>query len=157
MKKILALVLTLVLVCSLSVAVFADYVPSVIPDPPIDPIHPTFVFDGMEIPESDIIIYSVDEALANLEGDALDEFVAFYEAAKAIKDRVVVDFFWYSVNEKYEISEEHPLYFTFDCEGENVGVTVNGKEVEVTFNEKISYTAPLGLQTGSVAILCDAE
>ena len=164
MKKFFAIVLALALVCSFGVAAFAAGSPT--SSNPVEEyveaaaeeaVSP-FAYEGNEVPAEAIVMLSVDEAAEKLEGEEKEAFLAAYEDAKAIEGKVVVDFFWLALanEEEYTVNAENPLYFTFDCEGENVGVQVNGKDMAVTDNGGNSYTAAL-TELGAVAILCDAE
>ena len=156
MKKTLAFVLALAIVCSLSVAAFAAGSPvKEIPTPayfgPALKAACPFSYEGNEA--KDVIATAVDKADA-LEAADKEAFLAAYEAAKAITGKVVVDFFW--VDADYAVDADHPLVYSFECKGENVQVQVNGKDMEVVETADNTYSAKL-TELGAVAILCDAE
>ena len=166
MKKSLAFVLALVLVCSLSVVAFAA--PSTTKTSPAEVYAAPakaggFVICDMatdavedEIPAEEVTVVAVDDA-ATLEDADKEAFLAAYEAAKAVEGKAVVDFFWLAVPEQYTVDAENYLKFSFTCEGENVQVQVNGNDMEVVAEDAPNaYFAKL-TELGAVAILCDAE
>ena len=156
MKKTLAFVLAFAIVCSLSVAAFAagspvKPAPAPYTGPALKAATCPFSYEGNEA--KDVVATAVDKADA-LEAADKEAFLAAYEAAKAITDKVVVDFFW--VDADYAVDADHPLVYSFECKGENVQVQVNGKDMEVVETTDNAYNAKL-TEYGAVAVLCDAE
>ena len=109
-----------------------------------------------EIEASDIIMLPLTDA------DELNEedkaaFLEAFEEAKKITDKLVKYLFWFDVpEEKGEISPEHPYNFRFRCEGEDVGVQVNGNEMAVENIQDDLYQATL-TETGAVMITTALE
>ena len=172
MKKIIAIALALACVLSLSVCAFAAGSPIYRPDPvapkeddgwditddgKVDvekgdvPVHTT-------IPKDAVKTIAIDKATEELSEEDAAAFQAAYDAVKDLKDVSVFKFFWLIVDEEkagLKISAEDALVYCFSCPGENVKVTVNGKDMKVVDNGDGKYTASL-TETGAVAILCDA-
>lgn len=172
MKKIFAVILALVLVCSLGAVAFAAGSPvkanpvEVYTGPALNEkeedeggiIICDMATDAVEdeVPAEEVTVVAVDDA-DSLEDADKEAFLAAYEAAKAVEGKAVVDFFWLDVPEQYTVDAENYLKFSFKCEGENVQVQVNGNEMEVVAeDEPNAYFAKL-TELGAVAILCDAE
>ena len=157
MKKTLALLLALAVVCSLGVSALAAGSP--VKDTPAwynaggaakKTVSP-FAFNGAEA--KNVVTVPVEKA-DTLGAADKEAFLAAYEAAKAITDKVVADFFW--VGADYAVDADHPLVYSFACKGENVQVQVNGKDMEVVETADNAYNAKL-TEYGAVAVLCDAE
>ena len=164
MKKFLALVLALAMVLALGVAAFADAGSPSTDDgggkdlayrgPALNQAAEKktdnavkLVKDGNEV-EIELVDISNADTL-----DAADKeaFLAAYEAAKAVTDKVVKYFFWVK-----PAGVEPPADFEFTCEGTGVEVTVNTNPCEVVAGaEENAYIAKL-TEFGAVAILCDA-
>lgn len=81
-------------------------------------------------------------------------FMAAYEEAKAIQDRVVKYFFWLDVPEEYIPENFGYGKFEFNCDGENVEVFVNGNPMEVVHVGGEDYFAKL-TEFGPVMVVCD--
>lgn len=81
-------------------------------------------------------------------------FMDAYEEAKAIEDRVVKYFFWLDVPETYIPDNFGYGKFEFNCAGDNVECTVNGKPMEVVHVDGDDYFAKL-TEFGPVMVVCD--
>ncbi len=63
-------------------------------------------------------------------------------------------FFWLDVKGGYEIPAGDYIRYDFTCQGENVQLQVNGKDMEVVHVDGADYYAKL-TELGAVSILCD--
>ncbi len=175
MKKVFALVLAFALVLSLGVVAFAANSPSSptsggsssTPDngwgeyttavaPPAK--------SGMEIhgadnkvvavvPEDEMTLLGVADA-DKLDAEDKEAFLAAYEEAKAVEDKVVQYFYWIDIPEDFKTDGFTWFRYDFKCAGKNVEVYVNGHPMEVVHVEGVDYYAKL-TEFGAVAILCD--
>ena len=90
-----------------------------------------------------------------LSAENKEAFLAAYEEAKNVEGKKLKSFYWLDIPSKYKNMEDFGYAeYKFTCTGENVQVTVNGKEMEVEQTGKNSYTAKL-TEFGAVAIFCD--
>lgn len=90
-----------------------------------------------------------------LSAEDKEAFLAAYEEAKNIEGKKVKYFYWLDIPEEYKEMDGFAYgKYEFTCTGENVQVTVNGKEMEVEQTGKNTYFAKL-TEFGAVAILCD--
>lgn len=164
MKKVLAFVLMLVLVVSCGAVAFA--VNSQVAPPISEDATAPLPKDkgGLEyydkndkllgvVPEEQVLKLAVDQANQLNVADK-EAFLKAYDEVKEIKDRVVKYFFWLNTIDFEEPAELVYYKWYFTCEGENVAVTVNGKDMEVVNIEGNDYFAKL-TELGAVAILCD--
>ena len=163
MKKFLAIVLALIVVCSLAASAFAVNASPVKPDP-LPEVSGTEkkdskkdeedLFEVKELATDDLVekipgkLLPLDEAEKVLTGDDLAAFKAAYEEAQGYEG-VVQHFFWLDLG-GYVVAEGDYVEFNFDCEGENVRVFCNGVECEVFGH----YTAKLP-SGGAIAIVTD--
>ena len=166
MKKILAFALMLALVLSCGAVAFAAGSPT--------PHHKSNngggttslpaanfeldLYDGTdnkieEIAQNKIVYAPVGYAGFLLKADR-EAFLNAYEDVKAIKDKVVKYFFWLDVKGDYEIPAGDYIRYDFTCQGENVQLQVNGKDMEVVHVDGADYYAKL-TELGAVSILCD--
>ena len=173
MKKALALILALAVVMSLGIAAVADGSPSKAEESAtVTAPQPVYLGPALnqaqksgfevcnaeekviaEIPEKKVTQVVVGEA-DKLEAADEEAFLATYEDVKAIENKVVKYFYWFQVDEKDLPEGWAFVKFPFTCTGENVQVTVNGKEMEVVNVEGDNYYAKL-TEFGALAILCD--
>ena len=119
-----------------------------------------FVFDIVDdsdetvavVPAEELIIVPVKEA-DQLSDEDKEAFLAAYEEAKAVEDKLVKYFFWLDVPETYKNVEDFSAFkFTFTCTGDNVVVLVNGKPMKVVKLDGNKYCAYL-TEFGAVSIL----
>ena len=160
MKKIVSLLLAVALVMGLGITVFAAGSPTSGNGQDKQPTK-----KGMEIYNSDdelIAIVPPEEikrvSVGNankLSAEEKEAFLAAYEDAKNVEGKKVKYFYWLDIPEKYKNMEDFAYAkYEFTCTGENVQVTVNGKEMEVEQTGKNTYFAKL-TEFGAIAILCD--
>ena len=84
-----------------------------------------------------------------------ESFLTAYDGVKSVTDKLVKDFFWLGVSKSYEFPDGFAYCeYPFTCAGENVKLTVNGKEMELTKGEGNNYTAKM-TEFGPVTISCD--
>ena len=169
MKKFLALVLALAVVCSFGITAFAAgspvapiYTEKTTSEFPVPEVAGLDIFKIADdtfvatIPAEDVVLLSVGNA-DDLSDEDKAAFLKAYDDVKAIEDEIVNYFFWLGVKEGVEVKEDEYVKFPFNCQGENVKVTVNGEEMEVVATEEAnSYYAKL-VKLGAVAICSDAE
>ena len=165
MKKVISFALVLVLIMSLSVVAFAAG--STKPAPSNAGYTTRTVAaagNGVglydkngklvaTVPAADVLNVPVGQANKLSDADK-EAFLAAYEDAKAVENKVVKYFFWFDVPEQYKTADVAYALYNFTCTGENVEVTVNGNPMEVESLGGISYAAKL-TEFGAVAILCD--
>lgn len=171
MKKVLAFVLVAALVLSIGVTAFADNSPvvkdytRVTADGSASAPAPASTDEsGLEVcnvkdevidivPDSKVVRLSVGQE--NLLSDAdRSVFMDALTAARAVTDKLVQSIFWLNVKE-YEEPEDFAYYrLRFSCTGENVQVSVNGKDMEVVHINDTNYYAKL-TELGAVTISCD--
>ena len=163
MKKVVSFVLVLVTILSIGVTALAAPSPVVPPDRP--PVTQPDVNIGLGICNKDdktiAIVPGKDvKRILPTQADKLDPadkeaFLAAYEEAKNIKDKVVQDFFWLDIPDKYKnLADFGYAKLTFECKGDNVEVSVNGKPMEVVEQAENSYFAKI-TEFGSVCITSD--
>ena len=172
MKKVISLILLLTLILSLGASAFAAGSPK--KDPPVTPVKATFDITEVEkvdadkkiipvkyrIPAEAVIVTLVENADEALSKEDAAAFKAAYEEVKKIQDALVVNFFWVDVDADLAgddftgLDAQNALVYTFECEGENVRVLLNGKEVKVIDRGNGVYSAILP-EAGAVAVLVD--
>lgn len=187
MKKTISLILMICLVMSVAVTAFAvpansptkkEPLPDIIFDEKTDDgegnidVPAVRVTDEADkksdvkdiVPESELHVYSYGEIGELKEADQ-KVFRAAYEVAKNEKDRLVVSFFWISVEDQHQkiIDDDNYLELHMRVKGlekdDNVYVRVNGEEVpqERIFNNG-DGTATFYLHTlGAVEIAVDLK
>ncbi len=170
MKKVLVFVLMFVMVLSCGVVALAVNKSEVAPPTSKDATAPLPKSKSLEsdsgleyydkednllgtVPKEQVVVAAVDQA-NQLPAADKEAFLKVYEDVKAIKDRVVKQFFWLNTKDFEEPDNLEYYKWEFTCEGENVAVTVNGKDMEVVNVEGANYFAKL-TELGAVAILCD--
>ncbi len=91
-----------------------------------------------------------------LSDEEKEAFLACYEDAKNVTDRLVKYFYWLDIPDEYKTEDVAYAKYYFTCTGQNVQLTVNGKEMEVEKADtgRFSYFAKL-TEFGAIAILCD--
>ena len=105
------------------------------------------------VPSNRIIRLAVGQA-GVLGHDDKNAFMSAFSAVREIKDRLVKYFYWLNTN-GYEKPDDFAYFkLTFKCAGENVKVSVNGKDVEVVHVDGNEYFAKLP-ELGAIAISCD--
>ena len=123
-----------------------------------------FVFDIVDdadetvatVPVEEVVIVPVKEA-NQLSDEDKEAFLAAYEEAKAVEDKVVKYFFWVDIPETYKNTDDFSAFkFTFTCTGENVVVLVNGKPMKVVKLANNKYCAYL-TEFGALSVLTDIE
>ncbi len=116
------------------------------------------VYDGsdnmIEEISKDRIVYAPVGYAGLLPKADREAFLKAYDDVKAVKDRLVKYFFWLDVKGGYEIPAGDYLRYDFTCQGENVQLQVNGKDMEVVHVDGDDYYAKL-TELGAVSILCD--
>ena len=169
MKRVLAFVLMLALVLSCGVVAFAADTAYKSPNktstgggtgtaalPAADFVLEVYNKEDKVIdtvPKEKVVNASIGQAGLLPKADK-ESFQSAYKDVKKITDKVVKYFFWLNTK-NYEEPEDFAYYkYNFNCTGENVGVTVNGKEMEVVNVEGSKYFAKL-TELGAVAITCD--
>lgn len=167
MRKFLSVLLALAIVCSFGVCAFAAV-------SPVGVVNDEGAGAGAVVPVATVPAETVEEAIlssvkatgaedkvvdieiktADDENLTEEEAAALEEAVAAIEDKAVVAAFILKTDA--EVSESSPLAFSFECEGENVGVQVNGNEMAVEAVETVAngYVASL-TETGAVVIYRD--
>ena len=174
MKKVISLILLLTLILSLGASAFAAGSPKKEPYNPVTPKKNTFDItddDKVDVDKKDVpveyripaeavivtLVENADEALSKEDAAA---FKAAYEEVKKIQDALVVNFFWVDIDADLAgddftgLDAQNALVYTFECEGENVRVLLNGKEVKVIDRGNGVYSAILP-EAGAVAVLVD--
>ena len=103
------------------------------------------------VPTKDSIRYNVRQA-DNLDDADKDAFLAAYEDAKKVDDKVVLQAFWLDVPDEYKNLEDfsYARYY-FSTVGRNIGVSVNGKDMDVGRLGNGNYYAKL-TEFGTVVI-----
>ena len=160
MKKVLAFVLTAALVLSIGVTAFADNSPVVrdytrVTADGSTPAPASTDESGLEVcnvkdevidvvPDSKVVRLSVGQAV----------FMDALAAARAVTDKLVQSIFWLNVKDYEEPADFAYYRLIFSCTGENVQVSVNGKDMEVVHIEDTNYYAKL-TELGAVTISCD--
>ena len=81
-------------------------------------------------------------------------FMDALAAARAVTDKLVQSIFWLNVKDYEEPADFAYYRLIFSCTGENVQVSVNGKDMEVVHIEDTNYYAKL-TELGAVTISCD--
>ena len=172
MKKVISLILLLTLIMSLGASAFAAGSPK--KDPPVTPVKATFDITEVDkvdvdkkeipvkyrIPAEAVIVTLVENADEALNKEDAAAFKAAYEEVKKIQDALVVNFFWVDVDADLAgddftgLDAQNALVYTFECEGENVRVLLNGKEVKVIDRGNGLYSAILP-EAGAVTVLVD--
>ena len=90
-----------------------------------------------------------------LDASNKEAFLKAYEEAKNVKDKVVRQFFWLDIPDKYKnLNDFAYAKFPFTSKGKNVQLTVNGKEMEVISEGGVRYFAKL-TEFGTVCITSD--
>ena len=159
MKKILAFALALTLILSISVTAFADKSPSASAEVAVGPDDYALEVCNSSDKVIDLVPSNKITRLGVGQAGSLDEadrktFLDNYEEVKKITDKLVLYFFWLDVK-NYEKPADFAYYrYWFSCSGENVKVTVNGKEMSVVNVEGSRYYAKL-TELGAIAIICD--
>ena len=166
MKRIVSLLLAVVMIMGLGVTVLAAGSPTAgetsgtttaaQPRSPMANGMKLYNADGEKIatvPANAVRKTSVGNA-NKLNDDDREAFLAAYEEAKKIDDKVVKYFFWLDIPEKYKTDDLAYFSYIFTCTGKNVEVQVNGKDMEVKKIGRYTYEAKL-TEFGAVAILCD--
>lgn len=161
MRKFLSVLLALAVVCSFGACAFAAGSPvGVVNDAagvavpvatvPAETVEEAIVA-SVKVTGAEDKVVDVEIKTADDETLTEEEAAAIEEAVAAIEDKAVIAAF--ILNTDVEVSESAPLAFAFECEGENVGVQVNGNEMAV---EAVAdgYVASL-TETGVVVIYCD--
>ena len=167
MKKVLAFVLAAVLIMSVGVNAFADNSPVVkdVNRIAADASTPVPGDDfGLEVcnvkdevidivPSKKVVRLSVGQE--NLLSDAeRSVFMDALTTARAVTDKLVQSFFWLNVKDYVEPEDFAYYRLRFSCAGENVQVSVNGKDMVVVHIEDTNYYAKLP-ELGAVTISCD--
>ena len=171
MKKILAFALALTLILSLGVSAFAEG-----ESPSKDsssgttssalPVTKGLANDGSgmavcnasddvidTVPSSKVVRIGVGQA-GILAAESKDALIKAFGEVKSVTDKLVMYLFWLNTN-GYTAPEGFKYYkLPFTCAGENVKVTVNGKDMEVVHEDGASYFAKL-TELGVVCITCD--
>ena len=171
MKKVISLILLPTLILSLGASAFAAGSPKKDPSPyyPVTPKDKESfeVIEGddvdgvkMTVPVEAIKITLIENADKELSEEDAAAFKAAYEEVKKIQDALVVKFFWLDVDADLAgedftgLDAKNALVYTFECDGENVRVLLNGKEVKVIDRGNGTYSAILS-ELGAVAVLVD--
>ena len=179
MKKIIAMVLALAVICSLGIYGFAagsvtggdktdagtTELPTVVPVTADDETaalsdavsagDPVFLICNVDTDKVENVIPASEVQMVGLKGanslsaKDAEAFKAAYKEVSKISDKVVKYFFWLGVPEG-TIGENQYLAFLFNCGGEDVGVSVNGTAMDVVEVGDV-YVAKL-LETGAIAI-----
>ena len=173
MKKVLAFVLVAALVLSIGVTAFADNSP-VVRDytrvtadgsaPAPAPAPASTDESGLEVcnvkdevidvvPDSKVVRLSVGQEDLLSDADRA-VFMDALAAARAVTDKLVQSIFWLNVKDYEEPADFAYYRLIFSCTGENVQVSVNGKDMEVVHIEDTNYYAKL-TELGAVTISCD--
>ena len=171
MKKILALALACVMMLSLGAAAMA-VAPASDPEPTATPVvksetaaaSQTTVTTytaakatqkaeetSAEFTDADnadltknVTVTAIEDVKSLSEADAA-AFQAAYDDAAAMENAVVVSCFWISYDGSF------PIYYHFACEGEGVGVQVNGNEMEVASEGENAYVATI-TEAGAIVV-----
>ncbi len=105
------------------------------------------------VPKEKVVRLQVGSANA-LSPEDKETFLKCYEDVKDVEDRIVKYFFWLNTKDYVEPEDFAYYKWPFSTSGENVSVTVNGKDMEVVSEGGIKYFAKL-TELGAVAILTD--
>ena len=157
MKRFVALVLVLVMAAALSVTAFAAG-SQVGPGPGNQGENTTTIgiynSEDKRIAKAPVTTATPSRAKKLADADR-EAFLKAYEDAKNIKDRVVRSFFWLDIPEKYKTMDGFAYAkYNFTAKGENVKLTVNGKEMEVVSEGGTKYYAKL-TEFGSICVTSD--
>ena len=158
MKKLVSLLLVVTIILSLGITALAAGSP-VGPQPRVNTNTGLGLYDANDkkigtVPAKDIVKLNVGGA------DQLDEadkeaFLAAYEEAKNTEGKIVRHFFWLDIPEEYKNMDGFGYAkYTFGSRGQNVTVTVNGKDMEVVKLGHGQYYAKL-TEFGIVSIISD--
>ena len=102
------------------------------------------------VPTKDIIRYNVRQA-DNLDAADKEAFLAAYEDARNVDDKVVLQAFWLDVPDEYKTGDFAYARYYFNTVGRNIGVSVNGNDMEVGRLGNRNYFAKL-TEFGTVVI-----
>ena len=169
MKKILAFALALTLILSLGVSAFAaSPTPTTTSETTTSalPVTKGLASDGSglavcnasddvidTVPSSKVVRIGVGQA-GILAAESKDALIKAFGEAKSVTDKLVMYLFWLNTNGYTEPDGFKYYKLPFICSGENVKVTVNGKDMEVVHEDGASYFAKL-TELGVVCITCD--
>lgn len=166
MKKAVSLLLAVVMVMGLGVTVLAAGSPTssgtsgtttaAQPTSPLAKGLGLFNSDDEKyatVPANAVRKTSVGNA-NKLDDEDKEAFLAAYEDAKNVDNKIVKYFYWLDIPGKYKTDEFAYAKYIFTCTGKNVEVQVNGKDMEVEKIGRYTYSAKL-TEFGAVAILCD--
>lgn len=175
MKKVFAFALVVALVLSIGVTAFADNSPVVrdytrvtadgsSPAPASAPAPASTDESGLEVcnvkdevidvvPDSKVVRLSVGQEDLLSDADRA-VFMDVLAAARAVTDKLVQSISWLNVKDYEEPADFAYYRLLFSCTGENVQVSVNGKDMEVVHIEDANYYAKL-TELGAVTISCD--
>ena len=169
MKKAVAIVLAAALVLSIGVTAFADNSPVVrdytrVTADGSTPAPASTDESGLEVcnvkdevidvvPDSKVVRLSVGQEDLLSDADRA-VFMDALAAARAVTDKLVQSIFWLNVKDYEEPADFAYYRLIFSCTGENVQVSVNGKDMEVVHIEDTNYYAKL-TELGAVTISCD--
>ena len=155
MKKVVSFVLVLVIALSIGIPALAAGSP--VRQPEVNIGIGICNKDDKTIavvPGKDVKKYAPDEAY-KLDPEDKEAFLAAYEEAKKVEDKIVQDFFWLDIPDRYKNLDDFAYAkYNFKCEGEKVEVTVNGKPMEVVEKAENEYFAKL-TEFGIVCITSD--
>ena len=102
------------------------------------------------VPTKDIIRYNVRQA-DKLDAADKEAFLAAYEDARKVDDKVVLQAFWLDVPDEYKTSDFAYARYYFNTVGRNIGVSVNGNDMEIGRLGNGNYFAKL-TEFGTVVI-----
>ena len=155
MKRFVSVLLVITVLLALGVPAFAAGSPTG-SGKKDEPITGLVIYNSDDkpiavVPTKDIIRYNVRQA-DNLDDADKDAFLAAYEDAKKVDDKVVLQAFWLDVPDEYKKLEDfsYARYY-FSTVGRNIGVSVNGKDMDVGRLGNGNYYAKL-TEFGTVVV-----
>ena len=134
MKKFVSFLLVVVFMLSLSVTALAAGSP-VAPQPKTAEDSGIGIYNSDDrmiafVPASKVVKVNVGQA-DKLSAEDKEAFLAAYEEAKKTEGKIVRRFFWIDVPEEYKTMEGFAYAkLNYGSYGQNVSVTVNGKDME---------------------------
>ena len=158
MKKFVSFLLVVVFMFSLSVTALAAGSP-VAPQPKTAGGTGIGIYNSDDrllavVPANEVVKVNVGQA-DKLSAEDKEAFLAAYEEAKNTEGKIVRRFFWLDIPEEYKTMEGFAYAkLNYGTQGQNVSITVNGKDME---NVRLGHGAYYAKLTdfGIVSIVSD--
>ena len=159
MKRIVSFLLVAMLLLSMSVSVVATHGSPVSPKPKGGRGSGLRIYNSEDkliavVPWPKVTQLNVGQA-DQLSAEEKDAFLNAYEEVKNMEGKIVRRFFWLDVPQSYKDLEDFAYArWEFSTRGENVQLTMNGKDMEVIKLGQGRYWAKV-TEFGALAIISD--